>query len=390
MASPERPYSDAAGTTLLDLETPCLLLDPDRLARNCARMRARSVALGVRLRPHLKTAKSLDVACIATGGEFSGGVTVSTLKEAEHFARGGYRDVLYATAITPNKFARAARIQRETGADLLLVADSAAMVHAAERFADQNDVVFSFLIEIDCGEHRSGVKAHDPTVAAMACAIDHAPHLRFRGVMTHAGHSYGTNEPETVREIATGEREAAVAAADAIRAAGIGCEIVSVGSTPTALHADHLQGVTELRAGIYMFWDLAQASRNMCREDDIAVSVLASVIGHNRSGRGLILDAGALALSKDIGANTHRPDVGYGAVCDPLTLERFDGLCVNGVHQEHGTVSVGDDTCFERLPIGSLVRVLPNHACITGAAHEEYHVVAGGRVVGRWARVNGW
>jgi len=139
-----------------------------------------------------------------------------------------------------------------------------------------------------------------------------------------------------------------------------------------------------------MMWDLAQLSRNVCREDEIAVSVLASVIGHNRQGRAIILDAGALALSKDIGANKFLPGAGYGFVCDARTLARHGRLAVDVVHQEHGTVAIDDEAWFERLPVGSLVRVLPNHACITCAAHEGYAVMQGDAMIDRWERINGW
>jgi D-serine deaminase-like pyridoxal phosphate-dependent protein len=370
------------------LETPCLLLDLDRLERNCAHMLARASALDVKLRPHLKTAKSLKVAALAVDGSRS--ITVSTLREAEHFARHGYRDIVCATATVPSKLAHAARIQAETGCDLILLTDALAVVQAAARFAADNRVRLSFLVEIDCGEHRSGLPPKDPAVVEIARAIEAAPQLGFRGVLTHAGHSYGTDAPAEVARIAALERDAAVTAATMIRAAGVPCEIVSVGSTPTVLHAEHLAGVTEARAGIYMVWDLAQLSRNMCREDAIAVSVLAAVIGHNRQGRTIILDAGALALSKDIGANKHLPGVGYGYVCDAASLTRLGPLAVDVVHQEHGTVTIHDESWFERLPIGSLVRILPNHACLTCAGYDAYHVLRGGEVVDRWERVNGW
>jgi D-serine deaminase-like pyridoxal phosphate-dependent protein len=373
--------------SLLALETPRLLLDLDRLEKNCAAMRARCATLGVALRAHLKTAKSIDVARVATNAT---GITVSTLKEAEHFACAGYRDILYAAGIAPNKLAHAARIMRETGADLILVTDSQGVITAAAAFAAEQDITLSFLIEIDCGEHRSGLPAGDAGIVTLARAIAAAPNLRLRGVMAHAGHSYDTNDPAKVVPIAAAERDAAVDAARAIRAAGLPCEIVSIGSTPTVLHADHLRGVTEVRAGIYMLWDLAQLSRSMCGIDDIAVSVLAAVIGHNRAGRAIILDAGALALSKDIGANRHLPDAGYGYLCDARTLARLGRLAVNGVHQEHGTVNVDDDAWFARLPVGSLVRILPNHACITCAGYEAFEVVRGETVVGRFPRVNGW
>jgi D-serine deaminase-like pyridoxal phosphate-dependent protein len=370
------------------LETPCLLLDIDRLERNCERMVVRADTLGVKLRPHLKTAKSVEVASRAVDGSRS--ITVSTLKEAEYFARQGYADIVCATAIVPAKLAHAMRIQAATGCDLILVTDALAVVHEAARFAQDARANFSFLVEIDCGEHRSGLPPTAAAVVAIARAVDGAPGLEFCGVLTHAGHSYGANSPGEVTKIAAIERDAAVTAAASIREAGIACDIVSVGSTPTALHAEHLQGVTEVRAGIYMVWDLAQLSRNMCREDEIAVSVLASVIGHNRPGRALILDAGALALSKDIGANKHLPGVGYGYVCDVQSLARLGTLAVDVVHQEHGTVTIDDESWFERLPIGSLVRILPNHACLTCAGYEAYDVVRGTSVVDRWARINGW
>jgi D-serine deaminase-like pyridoxal phosphate-dependent protein len=376
-------------TQLSDLETPCLLLDRDRLERNLAAMREHTSGKGVQLRPHLKTAKSLDVAKLVTGGAPMG-LTVSTLKEADYFARAGYRDLLLATPVTPNKLAHAARIMAETGADLILATDSAAVVEVAARFAAERGIRLPFVIEIDCGEHRSGLPAGDLAIVELARAIHASPHLRLRGVMTHAGHSYGTDAVSEVADIARRERDAGVAVAAAIRAAGLPCEIVSVGSTPTVLFAPDFAGVTEVRCGIYMFWDLSQLSRHVCREEDIAVTVLASVISHSKSGRALILDAGALALSKDLGAHRFMPEAGYGLVCDPLTAKPLPGLAVANVHQEHGTVPVGDAAWFDRLPVGSLVRILPNHACITCAAYEAYTVVRGGEVVDKWPRINGW
>jgi D-serine deaminase-like pyridoxal phosphate-dependent protein len=156
------------------------------------------------------------------------------------------------------------------------------------------------------------------------------------------------------------------------------------------LFAHDFEGITEARCGIYMFWDLSQASRHVCRIDDIAVTVLASVIGHSKAGGALILDAGALALSKDLGAQTFMPDAGYGLVCDPVTAAPLPGLAVAAVHQEHGSVPVSDAAWFERLPVGSLVRVMPNHACITCAAYDAYAVVRGGEMIATWPRVNGW
>lgn len=380
-----------AGTLgLASLETPRLLLDRERLERNASRMRERCDALGVALRPHLKTAKSVEVAWLAGGGQ-PGPVTVATLAEAEYLAAAGWRNILYATAMAPAKAARAARIQRDTGTVLLLAVDSvdAAFMLAAK--AAEHGASFGCLIEVDCGEHRSGTAPASGELAEVAAAVAAgAPHLRLDGVMTHAGHSYTLGDIGALRAMAEAERAAAVSSAEMLRSLGHSCPIVSVGSTPTVLYAEHLHGVTEARAGIYLFWDLAQLSRGMCAETDIAVSVLATVIGHQRRGPSLVLDAGALALSKDLGANCFMPDAHYGWVCDAATLQRLGTLSVETVHQEHGTVPVPDEGWFTRLPIGSTVRILPNHACLTCAPYRSYDLVAGGAVVDRWNRTGGW
>jgi len=380
------------GTALVlaELETPQLLLDEDRLRRNAARMRERCGVLGVVLRPHLKTAKSVEVARIAGGGA-PGPVTVSTLAEAEYLAVAGWRDILYATAMAPAKVARAARIECDTGARLLLVVDSTEAVALLGAAAAAQDAKFGILVEVDCGEHRSGTAPASAELAAVAASVsDAAPHLRLEGVMTHAGHSYALDDTAQVQALAEAERAAAVSSAEMLRALGHPCPMVSVGSTPTVLFAKHLHGVTEARAGIYLFNDLGQLSRGVCTEADIAVSVLATVIGHQRRGPSLVLDAGALALSKDIGANRFLPDARYGWVCDPDTLERLGTLSVETVHQEHGTVPVPDEGWFASLPVGSTVRILPNHACLTCAAYGSYNVLRDGAVVDRWARTGGW
>lgn len=374
---------------LSDAETPRLLLDPERLQNNIDKMATRCNSLGVTLRPHLKTPKSLKVAEKALM-DTDAPITVSTLREAEYFSQGGYTNILCAAASAPNKIEHAAKILRGTGTAVLLVTDSAELVRAADARASELGAGFRFLIEVDCGEHRSGVQPASPELLACAEALRDAENLSLAGVMTHAGHSYGHSKPDAIAAIAETERMAAVSSAGLLRENGHDCDIVSVGSSPTVLHAKHLDGVTEARAGVYLFWDLAQYSRGICALEDIAVTVLATVIGHNRAGKSLVLDAGALALSKDISANTFLPDVKYGYLCDAKTMERMDGLCVGDAYQEHGMVPVPDAAWFDRLPIGSQVRILPNHTCMTCAAYDAYDVVNGDEIIATWPRVNGW
>ena len=136
-------------------------------------------------------------------------------------------------------------------------------------------------------------------------------------------------------------------------------------------------------------FDMDQQSRGVCEISDIALSVLCSVIGHNRRARKLLLDAGGLALSKDRSADRFRPEVGYGQICT-LDGTPVSGLYVDSVSQEHGHVRIRNEDDFMRFPVGSHLRILPVHACMTAAAYDSYTVVDTGGVVGTWDRVNGW
>jgi D-serine deaminase-like pyridoxal phosphate-dependent protein len=371
---------------LSELTTPAVILDRQRLESNCDRMARRAAATGVKLRPHVKTAKSADVARIATAGQF-GGITVSTLAELAYFFEAGFRDMTYAVGIVPTKLPAIERFIAQ-GARINVVLDS---LQAAEKIAGPRGVPVPVLIEIDCGGHRAGVTADSDELIAIAKKISGAPGLVLEGVLTHAGHSYHATNDAARREIALAERDAAVHAAERIRAAGMRCETVSIGSTPTALTDIALDGVTEIRPGVYVFFDLSQARLGVCSVDDIAVTVLATVIGHHRESGHLLVDAGALALSKDVSANEYDPQIGYGLVCD-IEGRPIDGLHVADVHQEHGFVrSAHGSLPFDRFPVGSQVRILPNHACMTVAPYREYHVLdAASSTLSQWSKTYGW
>ncbi len=375
------------------LETPRLILDRDRLLKNAIRYRDRAITLGVKLRPHLKTSKCLAVGAIAKDGDLSG-ITVSTLREARYFAENGYSDILYSTGITPNKFWEVVNIENDTGQRILLVTDNLDIIDAAIEFSQNtHDSSFDFLIEVDSGEHRSGLPAcpHGAEdILALAKKLHQNPSTNLKGVMTHAGHSYGAIDVSEVIRIAEGERRSVVDAADMLRAHDIPVEIVSLGSSPTVAFAERMNGVTEVRAGIYLFWDLFQYGRGVCNLDDLALTVLATVIGHNKAQNTLLLDAGGLAMSKDLGASRFLDDAGYGYVCDAETLERIPGLTFDVVHQEHGSVTVHDPKAFKCLPVGAQVRIMPNHACMTAAAYGSYETLEDGKLTETWPRINGW
>ena len=358
---------------LAELDTPCLVLDRGVLARNIAAFAGVAARLGVALRPHLKTAKSIEVARMAIEAG-ARGITVSTLAEARYFAGHGVGDMIYAAGITPRKLDQVAALNAQ-GASVLVITDDPEM--AAAVAAHPGGV--RALVEVDSGEHRGGMDAADGRLLAVAERLGD----RLAGVLTHAGHSYAGRTAAEMADIAERERLSITGAAERLRRAGHAVGIVSMGSSPTMRHARTLTGVTEVRAGVYMFGDLFQAGIHTHAAEDIAVTVLASVIGLRPGEHRFIIDAGGIALSKDRSTQALPEDQGFGRVLG-------HGIVVTA-YQEHGVVAVDADRPFPTLRIGDQVRVAPNHTCMTAAAHEEYHVVDGGdAVVGRWGRVNGW
>jgi D-serine deaminase-like pyridoxal phosphate-dependent protein len=363
--------------TLNELETPALVLDAAIMEANVARLRARLGGLGVALRPHVKTAKCDEVAKRCLEGQ-PGGITVSTLAEAEYFAARGVRDILYAVGLAPNKVRHVQDLRRR-GVELTVLLDN------LEQARFVSDI--PCLIEIDCDGHRAGVKPDDPALAELGRAVKN-----LRGVMTHAGSSYNCRSVEAIAEVAEMERRAVVVASETLIREKPSASIVSVGSTPTAHFARNLDGVTEVRAGVYVFFDLVMAGISVCRVEDIALSVLATVIGHQADKGWAITDAGWMAMSRDRGTAAQPLDQGYGLVCD-ADGRPLDGVIVADANQEHGILAhrSGEAGRMPHLPVGTLVRILPNHACATGAQHAAYHVVrASRRVEERWERIRGW
>ncbi|GAA3128629.1 DSD1 family PLP-dependent enzyme [Streptomyces rameus] len=395
-ASSPAPSSPAASSptarTLADLDTPFAVVDVHRTRRNIERLRARAERLGVALRPHVKTAKSPDAAALLHDCA-PGPVTVSTLAEAEAFADAGHRDITYAVGIEPRKLPRVIALLRR-GVTLRVLLDSTEQAMFVASAARAAGVTVPAQIEIDCDGHRGGLRPDAPGLTGIGRALDDAGCLD--GVLTHAGESYFCHTTEEQRAAARNERDAAVAAAERLRAAGLTVATVSVGSTPTAHAADDLTGVTELRAGNYVFFDLVMAGLGVCDLDDLALSVVVTVIGHRPEYGWIVTDGGWMAMSRDRGTAAQAQDQGYGLVAD-LSGALIPNLVMTAASQEHGTLTARNGADLPELPIGTRLRVLPNHACATAAQHHGYHIIDGARgpaavprVQAYWPRVSGW
>jgi len=374
--------------TLDDLLTPSLVIDEGRMTRNIDRMRRRVAVLGVSLRPHVKTAKSLEVVrrLMTTP---RGPITVSTLKEAEQFFADGVTDILYAVGIAPAKLPHVADL-RARGCDLSVILDGVDAAREVSAFCAAQRGEIPVLVEIDSDDHRGGVKPESPALLAIAGALGDGASVR--GVMTHAGASYACRSIEAIADMAEQERAAVVRAAERLRAAGFDAPVVSVGSTPTATFARALPGVTEVRTGVFVFQDLVMAGLGVCAIDDIALSVLVSVIGHQREKGWVLTDGGWMAVSRDRGTARQALDRGYGLVLD-LDGGLLEGFVMSDANQEHGIVSRcdGGPIDWAGVPVGARLRILPNHACATAAQHAAYHVINGSReILARWERFGGW
>ncbi|MCO8269173.1 alanine racemase [Actinoplanes sp. TRM 88003] len=371
--------------TLMDPDTPFLAVDPATVQANIRRLRQHLDGLGVTLRTHVKTAKSVAVAALHDEGR-PHPITVSTLAEAEAFADAGYRDIVYAVGIDPHKLPRVAAL-RARGVDLVALLDSVEQAAALP-------AGLPALIEVDCDGHRGGVQHDDPALLQIArTLVDGGAELR--GVLLHAGESYYAIGDDALRAAAENERLTAVRAAEALRAAGHDVPVVSVGSTPTAHFAADLTGVTEVRAGNFVFFDLVMAGIGVCSLDDLALTVITTVIGHRPDKGWILTDGGWMATSRDRGTSRQRVDQGYGLVTN-LDGHPYADLLMTDASQEHGVLSVrpGSSATLPDLPVGTRVRILPNHACATAAQHDHYQVTdpesPDHAIRAVWPRVRGW
>ena len=357
-------------TSIHQLPTPVLLLDLDALERNLQRMAGRAAALGVALRPHIKTHKCIEV------GERQralgiAGITVSTLYEARVFAEHGFTDITWAFPVI---LSRLAEIREFAGrATLRLVVDSPEAVAALERLG----VPLHVWLKVDCGYHRAGVDPGSPLGLDLARRIAGSPRLTFDGILTHSGHAYHGRSREEIAAVADEERRVMADFAVRLRGEGIAVPGVSVGSTPAMSVVESLQGVTEARPGNYAFYDFMQVTLGSCGIGDCAVTVLATVVSHRPGEDTSVVDAGALALSKEAWTTPDGRETMGEVFADHEAGVLSEGARLVKLSQEHGVVSAA-------LLVGSQVRILPNHSCLAVAQFDEVHAVRGTEVVDRW------
>lgn len=338
-----------------DLPTPYVEIDEDRLTRNLQAMQQRADQAGVALRPHIKTHKSLFIAelQLALGAI---GVTASKPEEALVFVEGGVPSVTIAYPIVrPDSIDRLVRSAKARDTELLFIAAHEIGIEAIGAAAQAHDVSLGVFLKIDVGLGRVGVKPQDAAAELLAQQIAKHRYLTFAGLLSHAGHAYGSKSSEQLESIANTEAEALLELAERLKTSGIAVPRISVGATPTCLGAPIPVGVTEIRPGNYAFLDRTALRLRIAPADDMSLSVIATVVAHNNQH--FIVDAGSKTLSSDLGAHgSGGSGFGIAVSVDDANPESWE---VERLSEEHGFVR------FSNNPpaIGSRVRIFPNHSC---------------------------
>ena len=368
------------------LPTPCFVVDVGRVERNCDRLLSLARVAGISLRPHAKTHKTIEGVLLSCGvaSPADARIVVSTLAEAEFFAERGVPDILYAIPIEPSRIKRAAAISRSIKSFHVMV-DSPEAIAALQAAEDAPE--WSVFLAIDATLYgREGVS---PSTAPMlAAAIHSGPRTRLAGIYSHSGNSYNcTDAAEGAQRMAALERDEMVALARRLRDSDIPVHTISIGATPSSMCGDGWDGVTELHAGNFVFFDRQQVLSGSCSREEVACYVLARVVSVSQERGEALIDAGATALHKDAaGLST------WGELLD----EEHAGLVIRRMTQELGVIGRADGSALgDVLKLGDVVRILPNHSCMTAAGHNVFHVVRereGGlrELVGRWIPARGW
>jgi D-serine deaminase-like pyridoxal phosphate-dependent protein len=359
---------------IASLRTPCVLIDQAKVERNIERMQDAVEASGKRLRPHAKTHKSPDLALIqiARGAV---GICCAKLGEAEVFAEHGISDIRIPYPLNPVNGDRVLALLDRTR--LSFVVDHLDVAHGWSRVMEDAGREVDVLVKIDVGFHRCGVDPEQTDAADFVARVAELPGLTLRGLLSHAGHAYGAGSEAEVSAIAAREAQMLTTLRDRITSKGVALEEISVGATPTARFSAHLDGITELRPGNYVYYDRMQVGLGSARWEDCALTVLSRVVGRPAPDR-VILDSGSKTLTNDV----VRGAAGYGVVQQALDSPTpDDGLLIERLSEEHATVRVNGGGCT--LAPGDLVRIIPNHACTVSNLVDEAWIVNGTEAVDR-------
>jgi len=353
-----------------DLDTPCVLIDLDKLEINIAEMQSIADKNGVALRPHAKTHKLpvLSQKQVAAGAI---GITVAKLSEAEVMAASGIMDIMIAYPIVgAQKVERVIKLAQHTRVTVAI--DSFEVAKPISEAAASAGVSIGVVIEIDCGFSRVGVQP-GPAAVELAQRINQLPGLSVRGILAFAGHAYLAKSKEELEQISYEEGQLAVETAQKMRDRGILVDILSVGSTPSSRYVAKVDGVTEIRPGTYVFGDLMQVSMGAHRLENCALTIKVTIVSRPATDRAVI-DAGTKVFTMDGPDSPIGTGRGY-VIGKP-------GIQVEWLTEEHGMLRLPPEE--QGLAIGDSLEIIPVHCCGAINMFDEVAAVRGEQVETIW------
>jgi D-serine deaminase-like pyridoxal phosphate-dependent protein len=363
------------GTPVEALDTPALVVDLDRMERNLRDWQDSITRAGTKLRPHIKTHKIPEIALqqLKLGAV---GIACAKVSEAEPFVAAGIRDVVIAYPVVGHdKWHRVARMARE--ARMTVNVDSTEGVRGLSEAADEAGVKIGVQIEVDSGFHRCGFHPTDlSSIQDFARLIESLPNLELEGITTHRGLNFDGAAEMTPEEAGLAEGRLMVDLAEELRSRGVALAQVTAGGTITGRAVAKVPGITEVRAGTYVFYDLMQLGLGTTTEDELALTILTTVVSHQARDRATV-DGGSKTFSGDRGV------VGATPAQSSPELSRAVGrnVLLERISEEHGMVRIGEDTSLE---VGEKVAFYPFHVCTCVNLSDELVGVRSGKVEKVW------
>lgn len=353
----------------MNVETPALLLNVAQLERNIENIIRFSEENGVQYRPHIKTHKSIEIAKLQMKyGAI--GITVAKVGEAEVMAEGGIDNILIAYPIANE--AKIDRIkQLRTKAHIIVAVDSVEQAKMlATRFTEENPL--HVWIKVNSGLNRVGVEPNEEVVT-LAKSIKETGSLYLDGIFTHAGQAYGAATTEELEEIGRKEAETVLESVRLCEEVGITIRHRSIGSTPTYRIAGAVDGITEIRPGNAVFFDMVQVGLGVATKEECALTVKTSVVSVKEDR--VVLDAGSKTLALDRGAHGNDSIQGHGYI------KEHPSLVIERLSEEHGVVPLHKEM---DISLNDVWTVIPNHTCVVANLFDTYTLHRDGTLIGTW------
>ncbi|XP_039612785.1 D-threo-3-hydroxyaspartate dehydratase isoform X1 [Polypterus senegalus] len=364
-----------------ELLTPAFIVDLQKVQRNANVMIDRFKKLGVQLRPHMKTHKTIECGHIMTGGTRRC-IVVSTLAEAFFFANHGFDDILYAFSLSLDKIDKCAELSERL--DLFHVLfDNMTVLEALKKKPLKEGKLWRVWLKLDCENGRAGVLHTEAAAVDLAKAISESSGIELSGVYAHCGNTYKCSGAQEIQAVAQRTISAVLSFGEKLKSAGISCPKFTTGSTPScSLPVEDMGLLNEVHPGNYIFYDLQQYLLGSCKMEDVAVRVLTRVVGHCPHRNQLLVDCGWTALSLH---SLGHLQTGFAMI------DGHPDLKLLGMTQEHGIIEpVSGQLDYAKFPLGSLLSIIPYHSCAAAAMHPTYFVHSEGKVVATWKPVRGW